>query len=94
MSPAEDDATLLGALDAKLARRSQREIAEVLFGPGAPARFELDGAMRSQVRRRVEKAEFYMEVGYRDMAAGRKVRPRAKRGAPPRGRGRAGGEPQ
>ena len=86
MRPAEDDATLLAALDAKLAAKSQREIAEVLFGREKAARFELDGAMRSEVRRRVAKALFYMEVGYRDMAAGRKVRPRPKRRPPGRRR--------
>ena len=33
-----------------------------------------DGAMRATVRRRVEKAEFLMEAGYRDLAAGRPLR--------------------
>lgn len=67
---------MLAALDAKLAQRSQREIAEALFGRAeVAAHWQLDGGMRSEVRRRVDKALFYMEVGYRDMAAGRKVRP-------------------
>ena len=36
-----------------------------------------DGAMRATVRRRIEKATFLMEAGYRDLAAGRALRPLA-----------------
>lgn len=42
--------------------------------------------MRTEVRRRVDKALFYIEVGYRDMAAARKVRPRVSTNARPAGR--------
>ena len=58
---------LLAALEAQLAERSQRQIAEALYGRAAVARaWQLDGGMRSEVRRRVDEALFYMEVGYRD----------------------------
>ena len=45
--------------------------------------------MRATVRRRVEKAEFLMEAGYRDLAAGRPLRSFVawKRARRPRGEG-------
>ena len=36
-----------------------------------------DGSLRAAVRRRVDKATFLMEAGYRDLAAGRRLRPQA-----------------
>ena len=74
MRPADDDRTLLRALDAALAHTPHRAIGEAVLGPGRMADWYRDGSLRAQVRRRIEKARFLMEVGYRDLAAGRRLR--------------------
>ena len=49
--------------------------AAVIGAERVAAEWLRDGGLRSEVRRRIERAEFLMEAGYRDLAAGRVLRP-------------------
>ncbi len=65
---------LLAVLDGHLAGKSDREVAEDLYGHDrVAAEWREDSWMRSAVRRRVKKALMIMNRGYRDLAAGRRL---------------------
>lgn len=62
-------------LDGHLAGKSDRELAVDLYGcERVAAEWSEDSWMRSAVRRRVRKARMIMNRGYRDLAAGRRLR--------------------
>jgi hypothetical protein len=55
----------LQALDGTLAGASQREVAEILFGPGTVAsRWHGDADLRAQVRRLIRRGRTLMAGGY------------------------------
>ena len=56
---------MAGALEARLAGRSHREIAALLWGADAVADWHPDDAVRSRVRRRLDAAKALMNGGYR-----------------------------
>lgn len=71
----DGDRELLIALDGDLAGKSERQIAEDLFGrERVVAEWGSDSWMRSRVRRRLAKGRKLAASGYRDIAAGRPVK--------------------
>lgn len=58
----------LQALDGAQAGASHREIAQILFGFEAAARWHADGELRAQVRHLLRRAEAYMSGGYLSLA--------------------------
>lgn len=58
----------LQALDGAQAGASHREIAQILFGIEATARWHADGELRAQVRHLLRRAEAYMADGYLSLA--------------------------
>lgn len=59
----------LQALDGAQAGASHREIAQILFGFEAAARWHADGELRAQVRHLLRRAEAYMSGGYLSLAS-------------------------
>ena len=70
------DRELMIAVEGLAVRKSQRRIAAAIHGEAAVAGegFDDESALRAQIRRLVEKAEFLMQGGYLELAAG--LRPR------------------
>ena len=63
-----EDGALVKALDGKRAGRTQRQIAEDVFGKAAvEAEWDTSYWMRSQVRRWIAKADTLAEGGWRDL---------------------------
>ena len=57
------------ALDGKRAGKTQREIAEDIYGAAkVAAEWHPDGWMRSQIRRWTDKARALVDGGWRDLA--------------------------
>ena len=58
------------------ARKSQRQIAASIHGEAALAGdgFDNDSNLRAQIRQLVRKAQFLMQDGYLELAAGRRPR--------------------
>ena len=70
MGPGGEHKELLKALDARLAGKSVRQVAKLLFGAEAVADWDPDGGSRSKARRRIRKATGLMKGGYRKFLAG------------------------
>ncbi len=64
------------AVEGLAARKSQRRIAAAIHGEAAVAGEGLndESALRAQIRRLVEKAQFLMRGGYLELAAGQRPR--------------------
>jgi len=66
----------LTAVEGLAARKSVRQIAFDIHGADTPEvqDWEPDSNLRAQVRRLVEKARFFMQGGYLELAAGQRPR--------------------
>ena len=71
-------------LDARLGRRSVQGVAKAVLGAEGSGKWDTDGGDRSKARRRIEKAEAFLEGRYREFlepGGGGRRRPR-RRNAP------------